>query len=681
MSKQTINIPTPEIIDDLLIDNWGLRWQVLDIFYQTRAKVRNFAKYSPYHRAIAKLCNQTINTLQSENDLNLHLIILAVYLLGGMENIFQLLDKLDIANIPKDSAPLLSLKEKILRGNQTHTFFDYFLFLFEEGLYWDSTVILSLKLFEPDELLEFFCSIDSQENQTLAFKQLHQEFPQVEFNKALTANNLQLIKKNSQLLIFLQLPLEPAVLKQVESMALANLKNHEYLETTLEACAKLKLSVAIPQITALLGDQNLHLFATAALGKLGTTIALPPLLSAGRSLFGGRKIEAARLLGNYQDQQAIDCLKKLSSSYNKKVRQVAIHSLACTGQIQSLTTLIDYLIKAPVKEKKTLLGTIAQKHWPDIPEKLVEKIIPLAGDSSLAPEIFKALTTMGHGHLLLPRFKELTTPLKTEHHKAFCLFLAKYADIPAVKDVLLPHLEHPDWGFSHQLLYELRDHFTIKDFPTLFNLLQLRESYKPLTVKERLEMGKGDENFIPAMCNYLNQYPKIAQQLLFTLNNHLLTSKQPTKRKELEEIFSGHRTGLKQLIMESPFEHKEISPEELYVLLLFCTYLDKITVDGVSCFAIIVNKTRKYSGFFSETIWSIVLRILRSERSSTDSTLLPYLDQLLEILRGRKEVDELRALALTIKKWIFTSSRDLIVLIESNRYHDLQVFRVKKSHG
>ncbi|RLB58703.1 MAG: hypothetical protein DRG80_06975, partial [Deltaproteobacteria bacterium] len=65
MSQQLINIPTLEIIDDLLIDNWELRWQVLDIFYQTRAKVRNFAKSSPYHRAIAKLCNQTINNLQS----------------------------------------------------------------------------------------------------------------------------------------------------------------------------------------------------------------------------------------------------------------------------------------------------------------------------------------------------------------------------------------------------------------------------------------------------------------------------------------------------------------------------------------------------------------------------------------------------------------------------------------
>ncbi len=681
MTAQPINIPTPEIINDLLIDNWELRWQVLDIFYQTRAKVRNFGNSSPYHRSLAKLCNQTINNLQSENNLNLHLIILTVYLLGGLESIFQLLDKLDITNLSEDNTPLLSLQKKILTENQTYTFYDYFLFLFEAGLYWDSTVVLSLKLFKADELLKLFCSIDSKENQTLAFKQLQQEFPRANFNKALTADDLQLIKKNPQLLVFLQLPLEPDVLKQVESIALANLNNHEYLKVTLEACAKLKLSVAIPQITELLTDQNLHLSATVTLGKLGSTIALPPLLSAGRSFFGGRKMEAAKLLENYQDQQAIDCLEKLSTSHNKKVREVALISLACTVQIQGLTILIDYLIKAPAKEKKKLLGAIAHQHWPDVPEKLVEKLIPLTGDSSLVPEIFDTIKAIGHGDLLLPQFKKLTKPLKTKYHKAFCLYLAEHADMPAVKDALLPHLQHPDWGFSYQLLHGLREHFTIRDFPTLFNLLQLRESYKPLTVKERVELGKGDDDFVPAMCNYLNQHPQVAQQLLFTLSNHLLTSKLPIKRKELEEIFSGHAAGLKQLIMESPFEHQEVSPEELYVLLLFCTYLDKITIDGVSCFAIIVNKTRKYSGFFSESIWPIILNILQSERASTDTALLPYLDQLLEILRGRKEVDKLWTVALTIKKWIFTSSRDLTVFVESSRYRDLQVFKVKKVHG
>jgi len=681
MAKQLINIPTPEIIDDLLIDNWELRWQVLDIFYQTRAKVRNFAKSHPYHLALAKLCNQTINTLQSENDLNLHLVILAVYFLGGLEKIFQLLDKLDIANLPEDPAPLLSLQKKILRENQTHPFFDYFLFLFKKGLYWDSTMVLSLKLFEADELLKLFCSINSKENQTLAFKQLQQEFPQANLNKALTADNFQLIKKNPQLLVFLQLPLEPDVLKQVESMALTNLNNHEYLEITLEVCAKLKLSVTIPQITELLTDQNLHLSATAVLGKLGSTIALPPLLSAARSFFGGRKIEVAKLLGNYQDQQAIDCLKKLSASHNKKVRKVALNSLACTGQIQALTILIDHLIKTPTKEKKKLLGIIAHEHWPNVPEKLADKIIPLAGDPALIPEIFETMKVIGHVHLLLPQLKKPGIPLKTEHHKVLCLFLAKYADISAVKNALLPHLQHPDWGFSYQLLHGLREHFTIGDFPTLFNLLQQRESYKPLTIKERLEMGKGDDDFIPAMCNYLNRYPQVARQLLFTLNHHLLTGKLPIKRKELEEIFSGHAAGLKQLIMESPFEHQEVSPEELYVLLLFCTYLDKITIDGISCFAIIVNLTRKYSGFFTETIWSIILNILQSERTSTDTNLLPCLDQLLKILRGRKNVDKLRTMVLTIKKRIFASSRDLVVIIESNRYRDLQVFKVKKING
>ncbi len=196
-----------------------------------------------------------------------------------------------------------------------------------------------------------------------------------------------------------------------------------------------------------------------------------------------------------------------------------------------------------------------------------------------------------------------------------------------------------------------------------------------------MELGKGDEEFIPAMCHYLNQHPQVARQLLFTINNHLLTRKPPLKVKEFEEVLSGHPDGLKQLITESPFEQQNVPPEAVYVLLLFCRYLDEITVDGSSCFAIIVNMTRKYSGFFAETIWSIIMRILQAERTSTDTAILPYLDQILEILRGRQNVEELRSMVITIKKRIFSLSRDLIVYIESNRYRDLQVFKVKKIHG
>ena len=194
-------------------------------------------------------------------------------------------------------------------------------------------------------------------------------------------------------------------------------------------------------------------------------------------------------------------------------------------------------------------------------------------------------------------------------------------------------------------------------------------------------MGKGDDEFVPAMCHYLNQHPQTLSTLLFKINNHLMTRKPPLKLKELEQVLNGHPAGLKQLITEAPFGQGKVPQEELYVLLLFCSYLDEITVDGSSCFAIIVNKTRKYSGFFTEIIWSIILKILQSERTSTDTAILPYLDQLLETLRGRQDGEDLRTMALAIKKRIFSLSRDLVVFIESNRSRDLQVLKVKKVNG
>lgn len=677
MTAQPITIPTPEIIDDLLVDNWELRWQVLDIFYQTRIKS------SPYNRAVIKLIDQTINMLHGENDVNLQLIILAVYLLGGNEGVLKIFNKLEISNPPasEKADALHSLRDKVLKGERGHSFYDYFLFLYRENLFPESTITLSLKLFYPDELKELFLQIPDPKLQAESFHKLRQRFPQAELNEILIADDLQLIKKNPQLIACLKAPLEPIVFKKVEALALGNFDRQEYLEATLEACAELKIHAAIPYISKLLHNKSLLNQATTALGKLGSEIGLDDIMGNARSFFSSKKTEAATLLGNYQNQKAIHCLQKLGNSHNNKLREAALKSLAQTGQSQALTTLINRIMKAPAKEKKSLLAAVGQRQWSEVPSQLANKIVPMIDDSSLAPESFQALRAMGHGDLLLPWFKTLAAPLKAEHHKTACLFLAADAAIPAVKDALIPHLQHSDWGFSFRLICRLRDSFTIKDFPVLFKLLELRESYKPLTIKERLELGKGDDEFVPAMCHYLNQHPQIVRKLLFRINNHLLTRKPPLKYKELEKVLEGHPDGLTHLVTEAPFGQRNVTPETLYVLLLFCCYLNEITVDGSSCFAIIVNMTRKYSGFFSEIIWSIILAILQAERTSTDTAILPYLDQLLETLRGRQDVEDLRTRVLTIKKRIFALSRDLVVFIESNRSRDLQVFKVKKVNG
>ncbi len=671
MATQPVHIPTIEIIDDLLIDNWELRWQVLDIFYQVRAKVKN----SP------KLRNHLISILQGENDVNLPLILLAVNLLDGLEGVLRILKKIEIANPPENQEKIQSLEKKVLRKKEHYSFFDYFLFLFQENLFRDSALSVSLKLFEVEELQELFVHISEPDQQARSFRQLLQEFPQHNCNEIFIADDLRMIRNNPLLIACLKPPLETVVFEQVEMLARSYLSERKYLEPVMEACGRLKIQAAAPLIKPLLQDTDFQAVAADALGRIGTDFGMDKLISASRSLFSGKKIEAARLLGSYQQLEAVNCLQKLSASRNRKVREAALNSLARTGRLEALETLINQTTKAAAKEKKVLLGIIGNSKWPDVPEKLAGMITSLVDDFSLGPELFQALKAMGHGNLLLPWFKKLPPPLRTEYHQDACLFLADYATTSIIKDALLPHLQHPDWGFSYRLLCKLQNHFTIKDFPTLLKLLELRESYKPLTIKERLELGKGDEDFVPAMCHYLNRHPDIADQLLFTINNHFLTRKPPLKIKELEEVLSGHPPGLRTLVTESPFEQQNVSPEALYVLLLFCHYLDEITVDGSSYFAIIVNLTRRYSGFFTEIIWSIITKILQSARTSTDTAILPYLDQLLEILRGREDVEELRTLVVTIKKRIFSLSRDLVVFIESNRYRDLQVFKVKKSHG
>ncbi|MBN2332193.1 MAG: hypothetical protein JXO49_00705 [Deltaproteobacteria bacterium] len=681
MPEQPITIPTAEIITDLLIDNWELRWQVLDIFHQTKSRVKNFSQTSPYHRSIAKLCHQIISNLQSENDQNLHTITLAVYFLGGMEQVFRLLKKLDLEAPPLAHEEFKTLQAKILKGNREHTIYDYFLLLFGTGDFPDSALSLSIRFFTSDELVSLFCAISSPVQQALAFDLLMQRYPGTNLNHVLTDNNLALLTSNPRLLPHLKLPLEQDLLATATDMALELFRRQQHLEAAVGACVQLQITSAIPQISALVNDKEMRPIALAALGRLGSEEYLGTLVAAGRSFFSSKKTEAANLLGAYQGQQAIECLKKLANSRNRKIREYALASLEQTGHPQALSAMVSRFSSAATKEKKQILAIIARTRWPNIPESQGERIAAQATDSALAPELFQALEAIGHGALLLETLQTFQQPLKTGHQKTMCLFLGQYAAKSAIRKALLAHLFHPDWGFSYHLLCRMQSHLTIREFPALFQLLELRESHKPLTIKERLELGKGDDEFIPAMCRYLNQHPPIAEQLLFALTNHILTRKPPLKQHELTTIFAGQEKGLQRLVSESPFEMTEVPPENLYILLLFCRYLDEITVDGASCFALVVNLTRRYSGFFSQHIWSIIYAILQAERTTTDTALLPYLDQLLEVLRGRDGVIELRTMALTIKKRIFSMSRDLVVFIESSRYRDLQIFKVEKIHG
>ncbi len=676
LRRQPLTIPTVEIIDDLLIDNWELRWQVLNIFYQTR-------KRHPSPAAISKLSSQVVNVLQGENDVNLNLITLALYLLEGRPGIFRLLRKLYLIDNQPETTELATLKKLVASGDQQHTFFHFFLYLLRQEQFPDSAVTLCRRWFNPEELLQLYSAIADPARQLTAFSDLSRQHPEADFNDILLADDLQRLRDNHHLVIFLRPPLPAATAGEIEKMILQMLEERRHLPAALAACRRLKIKAAAALLEELLADKDAFPAACAALGSIGATAGLEKLLRESRALFGGKKAEAAALLGFYHQPEALKALEKLAGSRKQKIREAACVSLARLGSEEALAVLVRETLAAGGKEKKQLLAVIAGGSWDSCPVALADKLVPLAAEPALAPEIFQALEAMGKLERLVPLATALKPPLKNEHQKTMCLYLARQADRPEVRKILLPHLHHPDWSFSYCLLNLLQRHFTIEDFPTLFALLRQREEYKSLTIKERLELGKGDEEFIPAMCTFFNRRPEVPEQLLFRMTNALLTSRMPVRTQELEKIFAGHEAALPRLLYA--FYHGSEGSQdvktEAYFLLLCCYYLDQINIDGASSFAIIVNATRKYSGFFSLSIWAIIHAILQTERQTTSTSRLPYLDQLLQVLRGREGVTELRDLALTIKKRIFSLSRDLYVFTETNQCRDIQVFKVKKHHG
>lgn len=690
MADAPVQIPSSEIIDDLLTDNWELRFQVLDIFHQVRAGIKTHARTSPQHRAADRLAGRIIDFLQSETDVNLHLIILAVALLGGPEKIVRVFRRLRIDDPLQNDSEFSTLTERILRGERGTNFFHYFHYLFSRGIFPYSAIVICLRLFTPTELITLFCAMPDSHDKESAFLLLGKLHADHDFNPRLLADGLDLPRRHPPALALINQPAggddsaAGATLAEITTLVEAQLDPGGYRRAALEACRRIGLHALTPRLTRLLAeegddDRRAELFYTIA--TLGSTTGLDEALKGSRSLLPARCLAAVERLARYRAPEAVNRLSELATSRRPKIRRTAVNGLITGGNAAAVPSLMKRFAAAGKKEQLELLTGIARRRWTGVDTRLLAPLAAWVDNPELAPAVLEACEALGGENLLIPLIERLPEPLKDRHHKALCLAVARLAGSPRVKKLLLPHLLHPDWGFSCELLNRLRPFFTINDFPLLFRLLELRESYRPLTVRERLELGKGDDEFIPAMCRYLNEHPQVVNRLLFRLVNQQLTRKPPQTASELDEVFSGHPPALRKVIFSALDDAAEAAPEQLHTTRLFCRHLHEITVDGVDCFALMVNKTRRYSGFFTRQIMAIVTDILEGQRTSTDAALLPHLEQLLAVLHQRDGIDHIRRLALDIKRRIYTMSRDLYVYVEASRYRDLRVYSVRKVNG
>jgi len=167
------NLPNPEIINDLLIENWQLRWKVLETFHRVRNRIRNHAQISAEQKDILRLGRKLAACLNGPSDRNLHLIMTAAYFLGGNHFLFLIFQHLGIDD-SDDLYPAISdLKKNLCNEDHNSTFFDYFLSLLSsiESVERTTAVAaaIAIRIFSPEKALHLLISIPFPEPRLAAF--------------------------------------------------------------------------------------------------------------------------------------------------------------------------------------------------------------------------------------------------------------------------------------------------------------------------------------------------------------------------------------------------------------------------------------------------------------------------------------------------------------------------------
>ncbi|MBN2705842.1 MAG: hypothetical protein JXR89_05310, partial [Deltaproteobacteria bacterium] len=118
--------------------------------------------------------------------------------------------------------------------------------------------------------------------------------------------------------------------------------------------------------------------------------------------------------------------------------------------------------------------------------------------------------------------------------------------------------------------------------------------------------------------------------------------------------------------------------EREYPLLLLVDGLAQIEVDGSDCFALVVHRTRRYSGFFRRRVSRIIEELVNSGDEAFTFDDLPVLNEIIDFIRGRPHYDALRHRVLAQISRITRGCRELKVFNEASQTRELRVFRVRK---
>ncbi|MCD6534166.1 MAG: HEAT repeat domain-containing protein [Deltaproteobacteria bacterium] len=673
------NLPNPEIINDLLIENWQLRWKVLETFHRVRNRIRNHAQISAEQKDILRLGRKLAACLNGPSDRNLHLIMTAAYFLGGNHFLFLIFQHLGIDD-SDDLYPAISdLKKNLCNEDHNSTFFDYFLSLLSsiESVERTTAVAaaIAIRIFSPEKALHLLISIPLPEPRLAAFDLFVGTHPNHSFNNFLFLQQAEILSTEPELLRFITPPLTPEQTQKCITLVKRQLGSESNNKTTaIRAIGRLKLDRCRPMLQNL-AENNLEIATTYA--QLGDECGCRRLLAASKSWRQKKRCAALSGLAFCDSTEALSILKNSASKGDRNERHQILIALSRNRHPDALSSLITIFTQTSKNSERRLILTLIGQHPNAAPNsKTANLLAQWYNDNNLFPELLEALSIFGYGDKWKKIITKFKTPVTLPHHQKIALFMARFADRPAIKEKLLELLSDIDWAFSFRLLTLLQPHLNGADLKILLNLLQEHENARKLTISESLTKGNNFSDFNGALCEFLNSNPVQAGETLSRFVIGLMEGSLPTNN-ELTTEFQQKSPELKKLLLDcSDFSHS--LPEAELPLLHILKLLSEITLDGSSCLAAVINQTRKYGGFIRQLIIRTINTLIDQDHLLQSPKALPDLQAVINYIRRRPGYDELRQKILLHITKTSRNAKDLRIYLGANQDRDLRILHIRR---
>ncbi len=674
-----ILIPGPEIISDLLTENWELRWQVLELFYRIQLSLRHHTPASKEHRQFSQLEKKLHATLNGPHDRNLELIMTAAYFLGGNSSIFRLFNHFEIDDSREFYPELKSIKRKIIHGEGGCSFFDYFHSLTGAAHGVERTTAiaatLAIRLFSPEKALRLIIGIVDPELRSTSLRLLHETWPEQRLNDLIFADNFALLKQVPELIVFIRPPLSSEEAEQCNIRTLELLTRKVTLEPSIAAAiGRLKLTKCRDRLNKFT-DNNYILCTLSA--RMGDTKQQTELLAAGNSWRRKHRLAAIPGIAFIPTPEAVELLQKRASRGDRHERHLAWAALSTNCHPQALKVLFDDLMTTETSPERRLLLSLLARHPRAEPDQAnANRLSRWHDQEELYPELLEALSIFGYGKEWESIIRTYRAPLLHHHQQQVALFLTRFADRYAVRRTLIDLLDDVDWCFSFKLLNRLKPYFTAKEFKILLSRLASYENSRELTIKERLSKGDDLPNFSTALAEFLNRNQETATTIINRFIAELIEGRLPAEDK-LQADFAEEAEELQKLFLDQD-DFTEADLRNRLPLLHILNRLRQTEVDGSCALATVVHRSRRYSGYLRQTISDLLVSIINQDRRFQSVEALPDLQDTVEYIRHRPGYDTLRETVLQRMAAISRQAKDLRIYTETAQNRSLKLISSRR---